>query len=105
MSLPGAGACGSASRDVIGPSVRRRLVPDPGGDAGQYDGDGAGWLPIRRLLEARPRVHGHVFRRRGLPGAGLLAVLSLRRRPDPLEARDDAYGPPFAAGSAGEPDL
>ena len=31
----------------------RRVLPDPGGDAGEPDGDGTGRLPLRRLLEAR----------------------------------------------------
>ena len=47
---------------------------------GQHDGHGPGRLPVRRLLEARDRVHGDVLRRRRLPGARLLGVLTSTSR-------------------------
>ena len=49
-------------------------APDAGRDAGQPDGDGPGGLPVRRLLEARPRGDGRVLRRLRVRRAGLLAV-------------------------------
>ena len=50
-------------------------VPDAGGDADQPDGDGAGRLSLRRLLEVRAADDALVLRRRGRAGAGDLAVL------------------------------
>ena len=56
--------------------LRRRLLPDPGRDPGQPDGDGPGRLPLRRLLEARPADARLVRRRRRPARPGLLVVLT-----------------------------
>ena len=53
-------------------------VPDPGRDAGEPDGDGAGRLPLRRLLEARPAAARAVRHRRGAARAGVLGRSEMR---------------------------
>ena len=58
---------------------RGGLVPDAGRDAGEPDGDGAGRLPLRRLLEARPAADDLVLRRRRLPRAADLALCERTR--------------------------
>ena len=64
---------------AAGPDVRRRRrrgrLPDAGGDADQPHGDGAGRLPLRRLLEVRAADDALVLRHRRRAGAGHLAVL------------------------------
>ena len=86
-------------------------LPHPGRDAGESDGDGAGRVPVRRLLEARPAAARALRggRRRSRPG--VLAVLSVsgerressaprqrRRVPAPLR-----LGVRFFAAPRGQP--
>lgn len=53
----------------------RGVLPDAGGDACQHDGDGAGRLPLRGLLEARSSLADSVSPGGRVLGAGAAAVL------------------------------
>src|SRR6188472_3765972 len=52
-------------------------IPDTRRDAGEPDGDGAGRLPVRRLLEARAPDAGALRPRRGAPRPRRLVFLTV----------------------------
>ena len=72
--------CGRHERlGEAGADVRHRrrgsVVPDPGCDAGEPDGDGPGRISVRGLLEARAAAARPLRDRRDAPRPGLLVVL------------------------------
>ena len=88
IAVAAAAELGVALQPVL-MSVTRRGgggVADPGRDAGQHDRDGRGRLPVRRLLEARPRGDGRVLRRRGVRRPGVLAVRLSGPEPVPRDS-------------------
>src|SRR5262249_33044420 len=60
--------------------LRSGRAADARGDAGESHGDGAGQLPLHRLLEARPPRARALRHRRRPARPGLLAVLTVRAR-------------------------
>jgi di/tricarboxylate transporter len=82
ITVSAAAAFGVSARGLRGRPADTR------GDAWQFDGDGAGWLQVRGLLEARTTHSDLVHACRGALGSADLALLTQRLRSNRAATHD-----------------